>query len=75
MQEKVILEKLSDLPEIMKLEVLHYIEFLIMKNNKDKKLDLNESTKKRQFGCGKDIFTYVADDFDNELEMFKEYIK
>ena len=62
MQEKVILEKLSDLPEVMKLEALHYIEFLIMKNNKDKKVALNENTKKRQFSCGKGIFTYVEDE-------------
>lgn len=29
---------------------------------------------KRKFGCGKGIFTYVADDFDEPLEDFKEYM-
>ena len=29
--------------------------------------------KKRQFGCGKGIFNNIKDDFDDELEVFKEY--
>jgi prevent-host-death family protein len=32
------------------------------------------SRKRRpQFGCGKGMFTYVAADFDEPLEDFKEY--
>ncbi len=29
----------------------------------------------RKFGSGKNIFTYVADDFDAPLADFKEYMK
>jgi uncharacterized damage-inducible protein DinB len=35
----------------------------------------NESfDKRRLFGSGKDIITYIADDFDDPLEEFKEYM-
>jgi antitoxin (DNA-binding transcriptional repressor) of toxin-antitoxin stability system len=30
--------------------------------------------KKRVFGGGKGIFTYVSDDFDEPLEDFKDYM-
>ncbi len=29
----------------------------------------------RKFGCGKNIFTYVADDFDDTPVDFKDYMK
>ncbi len=29
----------------------------------------------RKFGCGKNIFTYVSDDFDAPLPDFQEYMK
>lgn len=31
--------------------------------------------KKREYGCGKGIFTYVCDDFDEPLDDFKEYMQ
>lgn len=30
--------------------------------------------KVRQFGCGKGIFPYIADNFNEPLEEFKEYM-
>lgn len=30
--------------------------------------------KPREFGCGKGIFTYVADDFDETPPGFEEYM-
>ena len=32
-------------------------------------------TGTRKFGSGKHIFTYIAEDFDEPLEDFKEYMK
>ena len=69
MQEKIILEKLSYLPEFMKLEALHYIEYLIMKHHKEK-----ESKPKRpKFGSATGKYE-MTPDFDEPLEDFKEYM-
>jgi hypothetical protein len=29
----------------------------------------------RKFGCGKNIFTYVSEDFDDPLPEFKDYLE
>ncbi|MCU0543059.1 MAG: hypothetical protein MUE44_12935 [Oscillatoriaceae cyanobacterium Prado104] len=67
--------------QVLKLELIQWI--LLLKDiqilNEIQKLKENspEKTavlKPRQFGCGKGIFTYVADDFDETPPGFEEYI-
>jgi antitoxin (DNA-binding transcriptional repressor) of toxin-antitoxin stability system len=36
---------------------------------------VKSASKKRKFGCGKGLFTYVAPDFDAPLAEFKEYME
>ncbi len=43
-----------------------------MKENSDEK---TVPIQPRQFGCGKGIFTYVADDFDETPPGFEEYMR
>ena len=40
---------------------------------KDKLKPVVSTGKKRQFGCGKDLFTYIANDFNAPLPEFKAY--
>ena len=48
-------------------------EILLLK----KKTETTEKTelKPREFGGGKHIFTYIADDFNEPLDVFKEYME
>lgn len=67
-EEKVILAQIQQLPEQLKQEVLHYIEFL------QKKYALqNQKTKDRKPGSAKGKYK-LAPDFDAPLEDFKEYM-
>ncbi|MFB2977439.1 hypothetical protein [Microseira sp. BLCC-F43] len=67
--------------ESLKLELIQWI--LLLKDlqllNEIQKLKENAVEKTvavqpRQFGCGKGIFTYVADDFDATPPGFEEYM-
>lgn len=70
MQDIVLLNKLSSLPEQMKNEVNDFIDFLIAKAKKEHK----EADKPRpKFGSGKGMFK-MSDDFDEPLEDFKDYM-
>lgn len=63
-------EKSEVLKWIQKLkdgELIHKI-FLLKKNAESKKIG------ERKFGSGKHVFTFVADDFDEPLDDFKEYM-
>ncbi|MEK7433698.1 MAG: DUF2281 domain-containing protein [Cyanobacteriota bacterium] len=64
-----------ELPEEYKNKVNTIVKVIVMQDNPIAKKKSKKSDKKRQFGCGKGIFTFIADDFDDELEMFKEYSK
>lgn len=69
MTEKLIISQLYQLPENLKVEVLHYIEFL--KNQYNEK-----STNKihtRKFGSAKGKYT-LSPDFNAPLEDFKDYM-
>ncbi len=61
MTEKLILSQIYQLPESLKLEVLHYVIFLTS-NQGD-----------RIFGRSKGRYK-LAPDFDAPLEDFKEYM-
>lgn len=68
--EQLILSEIHQLPEHLKLEVLHFTQFL----KKGFVQNTTVSTKKikRVFGSAKGKYTMAAD-FDAPLEDFKEY--
>jgi hypothetical protein len=66
--------------EAQKLELIDWILNLkdstaLKKITKMKNSVSKPKTAARKFGCGKDIFTYVSDDFDDPLPDFKDYMK
>lgn len=70
MNDNTIMQEINQLPENLKLEVLHFIIFL-----KKEYLTSNSinKTDKRVFGRLKGKYT-LAPDFDEPLEDFKEYM-
>jgi len=72
MTEKFILSQLYQLPEHLKVEVLHYIAFLI-KEQANHQVQQVRKPKKRIFGSAKGKYK-LAPDFDAPLEDFKEYM-
>ncbi len=67
-EEQLILSQIQQLPEQLRQEVLHYIEFLQAKYNTQ-----NRKIKNRKAGSAKGKFK-LAPDFDAPLEDFKEYM-
>lgn len=67
-EEKIILAQIQQLPEQLKREALHYVEFLQAKYNAQ-----NGKRKKRKAGSAKGKYK-LASDFDAPLEDFKEYM-
>jgi hypothetical protein len=75
-------KKVARLPEDLKLKVEGYIDALLS----EKGISLNDLTDvsdesgkepfviKPGFGGGKGIFSYMADDFDEPLNDFKDYM-
>jgi hypothetical protein len=72
MLETTILENLEKLPESLKQEVLHYTEFLVEKYAKQSQEEQPQK-KKRKAGLLKGKI-WMADDFDEPLEDFKDYM-
>lgn len=68
MTEELIIPKLYQLSEEMKVEVLHFVEFLQTKNTNQ-----SQHMVKRKFGYAKGKYVMAAD-FDEPLEDFKDYI-
>jgi Protein of unknown function (DUF2281) len=72
MLETAILENLEKLPESLKEDVLHYVESLVAQHSKT--LAATEKPAKRGgFGIWKGKIK-IADDFDEPLEDFKDYM-
>ena len=65
--EVELLALLSKLPNSLKLEILHYTEFLVNKCAE------NEGSKKRKAGLLKGKI-WMSEDFDEPLEEFEEYM-
>ncbi|MBC8486458.1 MAG: DUF2281 domain-containing protein [Bacteroidetes bacterium] len=63
------LELLDWIIQINDISIIREVENFIGSLKQPKPL------KKRKFGCGKGIFTYVSDDFDESLDDFKEYMQ
>lgn len=70
MTEKLILSEIYQLPESLKLEVLHFIIFL--KSEYAQKY-ATPQPKKRIFGRAKGKYV-LASDFDAPLEDFNDYM-
>jgi len=62
---------MQQLPENLKMEVLHYVEFLRKKH--DSQIHLLNKPKKRVCGSAKDKYR-LAPDFDEPLDDFKDYM-
>jgi Protein of unknown function (DUF2281) len=72
MLETAILDNLEKLPEALKEDVLHYVEALVAQHSET--LAAIEKPKKRgAWGILKGK-TKIADDFDEPLEDFKDYM-
>jgi len=69
MTEQLILRELHELPEAMKVEVLHFVQFLKYKQS----LEIVPK-KPRKAGSAEGKFTLMSD-FDAPLEDFKEYME
>jgi len=70
MTEQLILRELHSLPESLKLEVLHFVQFL----KQEKTMDTKQPVRaKRQAGMLKGKI-WMAPDFDAPLEDFKDYM-
>jgi hypothetical protein len=72
-----ILQTVSTMPQSLKLELLHYAKYL-MENYAQESLSKpdQQPVKKRRSGILKGTFVLpLADDFDEPLEDFKEYME
>ena len=68
MTDQLIHSYLFQLPESLKQEVLHYITYLLNKEDNPKQKKIIP-----KFGSAKDKYI-MAPDFDEPLEDFKEYM-
>lgn len=69
MSYELLEKKMSNLSESQKQSVLDYINFLIYQNTLTNRLTSN--TKRQPGGLNELV---IADDFDEPLDCFKEYI-
>lgn len=70
MTEKLILSEIYQLPESLKLKVLHFIVFLKQEYTQKK---VEKTNNERIFGRSKGRYK-LAPDFDAPLHDFKEYM-
>jgi hypothetical protein len=70
-----ILQTITQMPEPLKQEVLHYAKYLI-ENYSESKSGGEQPQKKRRAGILKGTFVLpLPNDFDEPLEDFKEYME
>lgn len=79
MNNQSIVQKLQSLPINLQEEVIDFIEFLLTKYKINEKLQKNGSEpekkgkRKSNLGSAKGLIV-MADDFDEPLEDFKDYM-
>ena len=73
MSYPVLEEKLKTLPQSALEEVASYVDYIFYKFTTSEKQN-NIRTKKKGFGCLKDIPCKMSPDFDKPLEEFAEYM-
>lgn len=71
MTEQALIQEIQTLPESLKEEVLHFVQFLKQKQNIES--EPAKPRKKRKAGSAKGMFV-MSDDFDEPLEDFAEYM-
>ncbi len=71
MIEQTLIQEIHTLPESLKQEVLHFVQFLKQKQNG--KIETEKPRKKRQAGSAKGMFV-MTEAFDEPLEDFAEYM-
>lgn len=69
MTEQIILSKLNTMPQNLQQEALDFIDFLILKYQKNNKRNVI-----RKAGSMKNLVAYIAPDFDAPLDDFKDYM-
>lgn len=82
--DEEVIKMLENMPDSLKVEVLHYAEYLLHKNTTendsanlvDAEVSEPKTTEKKTlFGCMKGTFVLpLPDDFDEPLEDFAEYM-
>ncbi|ALJ68441.1 MULTISPECIES: DUF2281 domain-containing protein [unclassified Synechocystis] len=73
MTDTALLEKINALPDAMKIEVEHFVEFLLTKQPPVSPVTNDGQKKYRQAGVLKGKI-WMADDFDAPLEEMQEYM-
>lgn len=73
--DEEVLKVVAIMPDALKIEILHYAEYLISKHshNSEISVQLEKPKKKRQAGVLKGKI-WMSDDFDEPLEEMKEYM-
>ncbi|MBW4621202.1 MAG: DUF2281 domain-containing protein [Cyanosarcina radialis HA8281-LM2] len=70
-----ILQTVVQMPEPLKQEVLHYAQYLMENYSKDVSVE-QHPVKKRRSGILQGTFVLpLAEDFDEPLEDFREYME
>ena len=71
MNEKLIIYKIQQLnSEHLKQELIFFLDYLLNQQNREEQKKIKKIPK---FGCAKGIFK-MADDFDEPLDDFKNYM-
>ncbi len=73
MTEQILLDEIHTLPENLKQEVLHFVQFLKQKQNIETDESQPEKKRERKFGSAKGMFI-MTEAFDEPLEDFAEYM-
>ncbi len=69
----VLEKKLKSLPQIALEEVASYVDYIFFKFSESQKT-VSPKSRKKGFGCLKDIPCKMSPDFDEPLEEFAEYM-
>jgi len=75
-QQAELLKIIDKLPPRYLCEVIEfagYLQYKTLNDNKPPEFTETETPKGREFGCAKGQF-WMADDFDEPLEDFKDYM-
>lgn len=73
MIEQILINEIQTLPESLKQEVLHFVQFLKQKQNIETKNSQPPKKRERKFGSAKGMFI-MTEAFDEPLEDFAEYM-
>ena len=71
--EQVLIQEIQTLPENLKEEVLHFVQFLKQKQTAEIENPKPPKKRERKFGSAKGMFV-MTEAFDEPLEDFAEYM-